>query len=287
MHLALPPDVRAKIAGALRPDGSLRDLLILETTLDDWRALMDFVRSAGYRTGFERDGEVAEMPSDVAALFTAAGREHTYLWRIHHGGIDIHCHFFELSKIDMNVHPREIKSDAEIDALVDFIFLVGKHLRRDVLLAKDGWEPPLWDDVIASYEPSTDAIRIGCRPRQWKQSKAQRRLESESAWWRNGFWIALGETVEGWGLGVDLSGRGDARGIGPIKVFLLLSGDAGYVLAFRAIPGSRDVFSRAAETTEISPSKEAPHDAARRVARSLEAHVAAALREKNDAPPST
>lgn len=286
MHAVLPSDVREKIVDGLRPDGALREMLVLETTLEDWRAFVDFVRSGPYQTVYERDGDRAGMPSDVATLFTAEGREHTYLWRIRHGGIDFDCHFFSLPMIDMNVDPRQLKSDADVDAVVDFIFQIGRALRRDVMLGGGGWEPPFWDDVIASYEASIDTIRIGCRPRPWKPSKAQRRFESESSWWRNGFWTALGALVEGWGLGIVLSGQGDARDIGAIKVFLLLTDGAGYVVAVRAIPGSDDTFSVAAETTELAPSDEAPHDAARRAAGPLKTAVVDALHRQSGAPPS-
>src|SRR5688500_4385275 len=52
---------------AFDPDGSLRDLYVLDTTIDDWRAVIEHLESGPYGVSFtnphlERAGRAADRP---------------------------------------------------------------------------------------------------------------------------------------------------------------------------------------------------------------------------------
>jgi hypothetical protein len=52
-------------------NGSWRDIYVFHTDLKLWQALLDFLREQrGYVLEYSRDGQSAELPTDVAEIFT-------------------------------------------------------------------------------------------------------------------------------------------------------------------------------------------------------------------------
>jgi hypothetical protein len=54
---------------AFECDGSLRDLYVLSTSLNDWHDFLTFVNSSRYRVSFRIGGAPAPTPSDATPLF--------------------------------------------------------------------------------------------------------------------------------------------------------------------------------------------------------------------------
>ena len=51
-------------------DGSLRDIYILSTSLNDWHEFLRFVKSSRYPHAFCIDGEPAALPQDAAVALS-------------------------------------------------------------------------------------------------------------------------------------------------------------------------------------------------------------------------
>jgi hypothetical protein len=69
--------------------------------------------------------------------------------RIRVGTVMVVCHFFTTDEIEMDVDPREVTSQAELDELLGFLRLVGDTLGRAVILSHESDE----EHPFISYEP--------------------------------------------------------------------------------------------------------------------------------------
>ena len=47
-------------------DGSLRDVYIFKTSLDDWQKLLDFIRAGRYTFEYKIDGDAVALPERAA-----------------------------------------------------------------------------------------------------------------------------------------------------------------------------------------------------------------------------
>ena len=50
-------------------DGSWRDIYVLNTYVNDWQSLMDFLRASPYEISYTFDGEEIELPLRVEDIF--------------------------------------------------------------------------------------------------------------------------------------------------------------------------------------------------------------------------
>lgn len=136
-----------------RSEGELRDLYVFETTEEEWQRVVDAVRTR-WPSAFLADGQPAEMPAGVPQIFEMALSQ-ALLWRIAlREGLSANCHFFVREEIEFDVDPREVSSQRGLDAVCEFVRIVGQAASKAVVLTMES-SPEL---VIASYEPSTDQI---------------------------------------------------------------------------------------------------------------------------------
>jgi hypothetical protein len=47
-------------------DGSLRDIYIFKTSLDDWQKPLDFIRAGRYTFEYKMDGDAVDLPERAA-----------------------------------------------------------------------------------------------------------------------------------------------------------------------------------------------------------------------------
>ena len=126
----------ASLASDFSPDGSLRDIYIFDTTVEDWQAIVDRVRRADVTLRFFVDGETAQLPERVADVFAIQQRATPSL-RIETDGIGINCHFFARDEVEFDVDPREILGPAKLDVVVRFMKLLSETVRKAVVLTHE------------------------------------------------------------------------------------------------------------------------------------------------------
>lgn len=115
-------------------DGSLRDILIFGTTVSDWDTLIQLALRLG-KVSFELDSERAELPSSVKNVF--AQTEHARCMKIDLGGPFVNTHFFSADEIELDLDPREINSQTDLDAVLGFCAQLGSELERDVVITEE------------------------------------------------------------------------------------------------------------------------------------------------------
>ena len=117
-------------------EGSLRDLYILNTTLADWQALIDFLVQSEYPHSYRVKGEMSPLPPDVARVFEIRDEAHV-LFSVNVGGIVLHSHFFCVEQIEFDLDPRAVTGEVDLERLFRFMRRVGQVVGKDVLLTPE------------------------------------------------------------------------------------------------------------------------------------------------------
>ena len=76
---------------AFEQDGSLRDIYVLDTALDDWQKFIDFINQSNYKFSFFVGNKLSPFPSEAGYIFE---QKESLLLSISINGMIINCHFF-------------------------------------------------------------------------------------------------------------------------------------------------------------------------------------------------
>ena len=139
----VPPDLWLR-------DGSLRDVYLSNTSQEDWNAFLALATQ--YPSEYLFDGEVKDMPNLVAIF---ENREGTHLLRITVGAAQINCHFFTHEEIELDIDPRQVKSQETHTAILGFVEAVADATGKLARITPEN-SPEL---PILSYEPDGERWR--------------------------------------------------------------------------------------------------------------------------------
>lgn len=113
-------------------DGSLRDIYVLDVGIDDWQRFIDWVCNSSRGTIFYKDGEKQIYnKTNVAKLFKEK-EHHNILLSIDFKGVFINCHFFEENKMELDINPKEISSQNEVNAVFEFMRKLSNVLDKEI-----------------------------------------------------------------------------------------------------------------------------------------------------------
>lgn len=118
-------------------DGALRDIYIQNTTIADWKKVVDLL-NAEYKLIF---GNNEEDPTDkidfkfVEAMFAdKTGELVAKSATIDLSGIIVKCHFFVEEQIEFDINGSEINSKMDFEKLVDFMKKISAKLEKQIIL---------------------------------------------------------------------------------------------------------------------------------------------------------
>jgi hypothetical protein len=135
------------------PDGSLRDLYVVDTSAREWDRFLADLPSWGYPARFSLDGVPAPLPSRFEDVRTAQARRSALL-QIDVGGLGIACHFFTLEEIELDLDAGEMTDPTRLDPLVEFMRRLGAATGRPVLLTPENARA----SPILRYSPATNRV---------------------------------------------------------------------------------------------------------------------------------
>ena len=115
-------------------DGSLRDIIVRETSVSDWDKLISLTFQIG-EVSYQRDGEDAVLPPSAAVLLD--DKEHAHCMKVDFGGPVANAHFLSSDEIELDIDPREIRSQAALDAILSFCTELSWALERDVTITEE------------------------------------------------------------------------------------------------------------------------------------------------------
>lgn len=130
-------------------DGSLRDIYVTPATLADWRALYSLLRDYP-EAEYSVDDVVEPPPVSVEQAFSVRPSGNPML-RLRVGRTLAVFHFFSEEEIECDVDPREIASQADLDALLSFVRQIGDATRKPVTITPENMR----EKPIITYDPQS------------------------------------------------------------------------------------------------------------------------------------
>ncbi|GAA4425449.1 hypothetical protein GCM10023148_28280 [Actinokineospora soli] len=132
-------------------DGMLLDAYVFGTTVADWQAFIDLVRSAGWWFDYQEDGRPKPLPDRVEDVLERCGDVAALLRIRPSSEVWAHVHFFEVEEIEVDFAPQELQGQERLDVVCGFLRAVGRALGKPMVLTpENGRELPLigYDVVI-------------------------------------------------------------------------------------------------------------------------------------------
>jgi hypothetical protein len=125
-------DLKKKFNRFLEYDGSLRDILIRDTELTDWKLLYEYLMTSDYKIEYKRDGSYQSLTSNFQQLLH--DKEHTHVITIQEENIIFNLHFFDVSEIEIDIDPRDFIADDQYKIIIDLMNNVSRILTKEILL---------------------------------------------------------------------------------------------------------------------------------------------------------
>ncbi len=121
-------------------DGSLREIYVLDTTIDDWQKLLDFLHANDFETEFYIGRQKQHKLTRNAANLFDDERQISRLVRVIIGNAALHSHCFTKGQIEFDVDPREINDEQTAKTVLQFMKRVGQYLKMPVRLTPENTE---------------------------------------------------------------------------------------------------------------------------------------------------
>lgn len=131
--------------------GSLPDLRVPDTSVEDWQALLDLVSASGWRFQYAVGEDVLPLPRAEAVLSRPADAELACLSVWPAAEVSAVFRFYGPAEIDFDVALRELQGQERLDVFCGFLRAIGRCLGKPVLMdpETDPGYPVLGFDVEA------------------------------------------------------------------------------------------------------------------------------------------
>ena len=135
-------------------DGSLRDIYVLNTELADWQEFIEFLKASHYSVRFSLNREQIDLPSNIGLIFQNRPMIDPLL-TIDVEGIVVHCYFFQVDEIEMDLDPRHVTNELKAQTIFIFMREVAKALDKPIRMTPEN----MGDSIIFMYEPRIGTLR--------------------------------------------------------------------------------------------------------------------------------
>lgn len=148
----MPDLLRDDVRNFFDPDlmGSLPDARVADTSVEDWQAVLDLVRSQGWSCEYSEDGVAVRLPRAADMLVRSESAD--ALLRVWPAtGFLVIFRAYEAGSIDFDVNLRELRGQDGVDLLCRLLRAVRRRLGKPVMLTpeSDPLHPVLGFDVEA------------------------------------------------------------------------------------------------------------------------------------------
>jgi hypothetical protein len=144
------------------PDGSLRDIYVVDTDVDVWRRALSLLLSTSDSVRHRVAGGV-ELPAVDSAeqllpYLKVGNPTHAMVafWR---DGIEYVCHFFAVDEIELDIELAAIDGPKALDALVRLVEALGRATERGVSVTRENCR----DEPFLAYSPTADEVVLVAR----------------------------------------------------------------------------------------------------------------------------
>ncbi len=130
-------------------DGSLRDIYVENTTENQWNHFINEISSSNFQITFTHGGVTKKLPNNFQDIKKLQEENPTTLAILLDNNILVHCHFFIISEIELDITPEHINDENGYNAMLSFI----------------NWLSSILDHiVILTHENAKDMVILKSRP---------------------------------------------------------------------------------------------------------------------------
>lgn len=120
-------------------DGSFRDMLVKDTTVQDWALWADFV-NANYRVRID-DHETIDENGRIDIRKVNKFWEDEELGRFYAtvfvGNVLVNVHFFDQFGLENDIWPQEVRSIEDHEHIIAYMMAISEVLNKEIILTPD------------------------------------------------------------------------------------------------------------------------------------------------------
>ncbi len=136
----------SKIKEEFEADGSLRDIYVEEIDPARWEIFINGVKSSNYRREFTHGDTSLNIPNSLAEIKRLQETDPTTLSIWLDDKIQVNCHFFIETEIELDISSGDIIGESEYQILIGFLKWLASILKERVILTHENTQ----DQVILS-----------------------------------------------------------------------------------------------------------------------------------------
>jgi hypothetical protein len=140
--------------------GALPDVSVADTSVDDWQAVFELVRSSVWTWEYSEGGVAGPLLSAADVLARPADAESVDLrvWPVP----EVLVIFRPMSagEIDFDVDLRELQGQEGLDVLCGFLGSIGRRLGKPVQMTAEGD----WGNPVLGFDPGADCVVLLADP---------------------------------------------------------------------------------------------------------------------------
>lgn len=132
--------------------GTLPDVCVPDTSVEDWQAVLDLVGERGWAYRYSEGGAVLPLPRAEVVLSRPADAEQPHLEVWPTADVLAIFRFYAAEEVDFDFDIRDVQGQERLDALCGFLAAIGRRLGKPVLVHFEGGgdTPPVFEfDVEA------------------------------------------------------------------------------------------------------------------------------------------
>ncbi len=142
--------------------GSLPDICVPRTSVEDWQDLLDLVVARGWRFEYSEGNTVVSLPTAAAVLARTPDSECPELRVWPSARMLMIFRFLAPNEIDFDIDLHEIQGQERLDEFCGFLRAVGQHLGKPVLMGDESGNPA--EHPVLGFFTETGRVAVIGRP---------------------------------------------------------------------------------------------------------------------------
>ena len=124
-------------------DGSLRDIYVLDSTIEDWKKWIGFINE-NYQVKFEYFDNQGNKKIESKINFYEVSK----YWNNYENSISaeflvrevlLKCYFFSIDEIENDFFPEEVKTIEQHNLIIEYLKSISKILNKEVILTPENY----------------------------------------------------------------------------------------------------------------------------------------------------
>lgn len=124
-------------------DGSLRDIYVLDSTIEDWKKWIGFINE-NYQVKFKYFDNQGNKKIESKINFYEVSKywnnyENSISAEFLVGEVLLKCYFFSIDEIENDFFPEEVKTIEQHNLIIEYLKSISKILNKEVILTPENY----------------------------------------------------------------------------------------------------------------------------------------------------